>query len=171
MTDEQTGDGERLSAGLDAAVQSPAEDRYGFTHVAKQLALAIEGLGRDGSAVIALEGAWGSGKTSLLNLLRFELEAGLPERTFVLSVSPWLDGGSMSPVEHLMWQNGLVGNESEITHKRVLSDEELSAVRSLLAKRLAMMRSKTPSLTPAIFYHTFLPGEISMVGRTTSLRG
>lgn len=88
MTDEQTGDGERRSTGLDAAVQSPAEDRYGFTHVAKQLALAIEGLGRDGSAVIGLEGAWGTGKTSLLNLLRFELEAGLPERTFVLSVSP-----------------------------------------------------------------------------------
>ncbi len=39
-------------------------------------------------------------------------------------------------VQHLLWQNGLVGNESEITHKRVLSDEELSAVRSLLAKRL-----------------------------------
>lgn len=102
MTDQQTGDGERLSAGLDAAVHLPAEDRYGFTHVARQLALAIGELGRDGSAVIGLEGAWGSGKTSLLNLLRLALEDGLHDRTFVLSVSPWLDGGSMSPVESLL---------------------------------------------------------------------
>lgn len=141
MTDEQTGDGERLSAGLDAAVQSPAEDRYGFTHVAKQLALAIEGLGRDGSAVIGLEGAWGTGKTSLLNLLRFELEAGLPERTFVLSVSPWLDGGSMSPVESLL-----------LPVAAIIAEEEKRALSAPALKRLKRKKTLTDTASKVLRY-------------------
>lgn len=141
MTDEQTGDSERLSAGLDAAVQSPGEDRYGFTHVAKQLALAIEGLGRDGSAVIGIEGAWGSGKTSLLNLLRFELEAGLPERTFVLSVSPWLDGGSMSPVESLL-----------LPVAAIIAEEEKRALSAPALKRLKRKKTLTDTASKVLRY-------------------
>lgn len=141
MTDEQTGDGELLSAGLDAAVQSPAEDRYGFTHVAKQLALAIEGLGRDGSAVIGLEGAWGTGKTSLLNLLRLSLEVGLPERTFVLSVSPWLDGGSMSPVESLL-----------LPVAAIIAEEEKRALSARALKRLKRKKTLTDTASKVLRY-------------------
>lgn len=141
MTDEQTGDGEPLSAGLDAAVQSPAEDRYGFTHVAKQLALAIEGLGRDGGAVIGIEGAWGSGKTSLLNLLRFELEARLRERTFVLSVSPWLDGGSMSPVESLL-----------LPVAARIAEEEKRALSGPALKRLKRKKALTDTASAVLRY-------------------
>ncbi|MCR8998612.1 KAP family NTPase [Rahnella perminowiae] len=129
MTDEPREDGTRINAGLDAAVHCQAEDRYGFTHVAKQLALAIEGLGRDGSAVIGIEGAWGSGKTSLLNLLRLALGAELHERTFVLSVSPWLDGGSMSPVESLLLPVAAIIAEEE--KKRMPA----SALRRLKRKK------------------------------------
>lgn len=102
MTDESTEQQAGYAPGLDASVNHPNEDRYGFTHIANQLARSIKGIGRDGSAVIGIEGAWGSGKTSLLNLLRVALENEQEERTFVLSVSPWLDGGSVSPVESLL---------------------------------------------------------------------
>ncbi|VEB96844.1 Uncharacterised protein [Cedecea lapagei] len=44
----------------DRAVCHKDEDRYGFTHIATQLALAIQGIGREGSAVIGIEGAWGN---------------------------------------------------------------------------------------------------------------
>lgn len=87
---------------LDKSVSHPDEDRYGFRHVAQQLAHSVRGIGRQGSAVIGIEGAWGSGKTSLLNLLRSELEDGRENNTFVLTISPWLDGGSNSPVESLL---------------------------------------------------------------------
>lgn len=50
----------------DRAVITPDEDRYGFTHIAAELVKAIKGIGREGSAVIGIEGAWGTGKTSLL---------------------------------------------------------------------------------------------------------
>ncbi|WP_159282674.1 KAP family P-loop NTPase fold protein [Rahnella variigena] len=141
MTDEQTGDGERHSADLDAAVHSPAEDRYGFTHVAKQLAVAIGELGRDGSAVIGLEGAWGSGKTSLLNLLRLSLEAGLHERTFVLSVSPWLDGGSVSPVESLL-----------LPVAAIIAEEEKRALSAPALKRLKRKKALTDTASKVLRY-------------------
>lgn len=126
MADDQTRESSRSSAGLDASVHHPDEDRYGFTHVAEQLAHAIMGLGRDGSAVIGIEGAWGSGKTSLLNLLRLALEADLTERTFVLSVSPWLDGGGVSPVESLLLPVAAIIAEEE---KKTLSASALQRLK------------------------------------------
>ncbi|MEA9392651.1 P-loop NTPase fold protein [Acerihabitans sp. TG2] len=161
MTDEQTEDGAHINAGLDASVHHPDEDRYGFTHVAEQLARAITGLGRDGSAVIGIEGAWGSGKTSLLNLLRLALEAGLDERTFVLSVSPWLDGGSVSPVESLLLPVAAIIAEEE---KRVLS---ASALRRLKRKKtltdtastvLRYSQSTARRLAPVAEFAALVPG-------------
>lgn len=53
----------------DCAVNTPDEDRDGFTHIATQLAKAIKGIGREGSAVIRLKSPmlmtalsfWGTG--------------------------------------------------------------------------------------------------------------
>lgn len=126
MTDEQTERKVICALGLDASVTHPDEDRYGFTHVARQLARSIKGIGRDGSAVIGIEGAWGSGKTSLLNLLRVALENDREDRTFVLSVSPWLDGGSISPVESLLLPVAAIIAEEE---ERKLSSRELKRLR------------------------------------------
>ncbi|MGX7884746.1 P-loop NTPase fold protein [Enterobacter hormaechei] len=50
------------------------EDCYRADDVAKHLAQAIWQLGREGAAVIGLEGAWGVGKSSLLNLLEQHLK-------------------------------------------------------------------------------------------------
>lgn len=77
---------------LDQSVTRPEQDRYGFRYVAAQLAQSVQAIGREGSAVIGIEGAWGSGKTSLLNLLHTELDKQKENNTFVLSISPWLDG-------------------------------------------------------------------------------
>ena len=70
----------------DRAISHKDEDRYGFTYIATELARAIQGIGREGSAVIGIEGAWGTGKTSLLNLLRTALDEQQEARTFVLAV-------------------------------------------------------------------------------------
>lgn len=106
----------------DRAVCHKDEDRYGFTHIATQLALAIQGIGREGSAVIGIEGAWGTGKTSLLNLLRIALEEQQEDRTYVLNISPWLDGSDTPLVASLLLPvAGLIAAEEE----RRLTDEEL----------------------------------------------
>ncbi|MEQ5128083.1 P-loop NTPase fold protein [Providencia alcalifaciens] len=99
---------------LDRPVADHSEDRYGFRHVAQQLAHAIAGIGREGSAVIGIEGAWGAGKTSLLSLLRTALENRQENKTHILMISPWLDGEGNSPVESLLIPiAAIIANEEE----------------------------------------------------------
>lgn len=119
---------------LDQSVTRPEQDRYGFRYVAAQLAQSVQAIGREGSAVIGIEGAWGSGKTSLLNLLHTELDKQKEDKTFVLSISPWLDGSGTSLVESLLIPvAGIIAAEEE----RLLSPEE----RESLNKKKVLTRT------------------------------
>lgn len=110
----------------DRAVSTAEEDCYGFTHIATELARAIQGIGREGSAVIGIEGAWGTGKTSLLNLLTRALEEQKEDQTFVLRISPWLDGSDTPLVASLLLPvAGIIADEEE----KQLSSRELKALR------------------------------------------
>ncbi|HEB0895668.1 TPA: NTPase [Citrobacter braakii] len=126
---------------LDKSVSHSDQDRYGFLHIAKQLARAIHAIGREGSAVIGIEGAWGSGKTSLLNLLRSELDKEKNERTYVLNVSPWLDGDGISPVETLL-----------LPVARVIADEEEKLLSPRQRKRLRNKNELTESAKSILRY-------------------
>ena len=77
----------------DRALTKGDPDRLGFREVATRLATAIAGPGIRGNFVIGLEGRWGSGKSSLLNLLREELGniRGQAPHT-VVAFEPWLVG-------------------------------------------------------------------------------
>ena len=111
---------------LDQSVTRYEQDRYGFCHVATQLAKSIQAIGREGSAVIGIEGVWGSGKTSLLNLLRSTLDEQMEDNTFVLNISPWLDGSETSLVESLLIPvAGIIAEEEE---KR-MSEESLRQLK------------------------------------------
>lgn len=87
------------SKGLDAAVETASEDHYGFKSIAENISRSILSLPQDASSVIGIEGAWGSGKTSLLNLILKNLDQHKDGHTHVLHISPWLSGSS--PVEAL----------------------------------------------------------------------
>lgn len=119
---------------LDQSVTSPEQDRYGFRHVATQLAQSVQAIGREGSAVIGIEGPWGSGKTSLLNLLRAELDEQKEDNTFVMSISPWLDGSGTSLVESLLIP---VAGSIAAEEKNRLSPEE----RKILDKKKTVTRT------------------------------
>lgn len=85
--------------GLDAAVEDVPEDRYGFSNIAENISRSILSLPQDASNIVGIEGAWGSGKTSLLNLILKNLTLNKDSHTHVLHISPWLSGGT--PVEAL----------------------------------------------------------------------
>ncbi|WP_158251416.1 P-loop NTPase fold protein [Pantoea sp. ICBG 985] len=74
-------------------INSVEDDRFGFGAVADGLAESLLGIKGDEGMVIGLEGRWGAGKTSLLNLLLSRLERSRPADMHVLSFSPWLSGG------------------------------------------------------------------------------
>lgn len=145
----------------DRAVSAPEEDLYGFTYIATELARAIQGIGREGSAVVGIEGAWGTGKTSLLNLLRTALDEQKEERTYVLSISPWLDGSDTPLVASLLLPvAGIIAQEEE---KR-LSSRELKTLRK--KKRVTdtaqtlmdYTRATARTLAPVAQAATVIPG-------------
>ncbi|EGV0674321.1 hypothetical protein JFZ35_004375 [Escherichia coli] len=70
--------------GLDAAVEDVPEDRYGFSNIAGNISRSILSLPQEASNVVGIEGAWGSGKTSLLNLILKNLALNKDGHTHVL---------------------------------------------------------------------------------------
>ncbi|WP_074165106.1 P-loop NTPase fold protein [Enterobacter kobei] len=145
----------------DRAVRTAEEDRYGFNHIATQLARAIQGIGREGSAVIGIEGAWGTGKTSLLNLLYIALDEQKEDRTFLLNISPWLDGSDTSLVASLLLPvAGIIAEEEE----RRLSPEELADLKNkqLLTRTARTLmdytRATARSLAPVAKVAAVIPG-------------
>lgn len=78
------------------------DDRYSANEVARHLARSVLRLGREGSAVIGIEAPWGAGKSSLLNLLEQQLQRSRGEKDNIITLSPWLNGDSFSPVGSLL---------------------------------------------------------------------
>ena len=145
----------------DRAVISKDEDRYGFTYIATELARAIQGIGREGSAVIGIEGAWGTGKTSLLNLLRIALDEQKEERTYVLSISPWLDGSDTSLVASLLLPvAGLIAEEEEKRLSAVeLADlKEKEALTHTARTLMDYIRATARNLAPLAKVASVIPG-------------
>lgn len=89
-------------AGFEGPVVKTEDDRYGFTAIADGLARSICELDENISTVIGIEGKWGTGKTSLLNLLTDQLRLQVPDTTEIVPFSPWLISPDESPVTSLL---------------------------------------------------------------------
>ncbi|WP_417245872.1 KAP family P-loop NTPase fold protein [Celeribacter sp.] len=86
----------------DRALENEAEDQFGFVGMAKRLAPSIIEASKGDGMVIGLEGRWGSGKTSLLNFLRSELEGAQEQGIYTITIAPWLNGDASSLVSSLL---------------------------------------------------------------------
>lgn len=68
----------------DSPIESFEDDRYGVTHFAKALAKSLFNIDAPVGTTIALNGPWGSGKSSAVNLIRRELK-NLGDQKLVIS--------------------------------------------------------------------------------------
>jgi KAP family P-loop domain len=76
----------------DRPIERPEDDRLGFTPIAKQLAKAIADLPAREGFVFGIEGKWGSGKSTLINLTIAELKASNQAKPEIVIFAPWLVG-------------------------------------------------------------------------------
>jgi len=76
----------------DEPIESKEQDHLGRFRTAQIIANEIRNVDSRSGAVIGVLGPWGSGKTSLINMIRKELEAE-PAYSFV-DFNPWLFSGS-----------------------------------------------------------------------------
>jgi predicted KAP-like P-loop ATPase len=78
----------------DAPIEKPAEDLFGLDPFARAIASSIASTSAPSGLVLAINGSWGSGKSSAINLIRHHL-APLVERDELVPVSfnPWWFAG------------------------------------------------------------------------------
>lgn len=109
----------------DRALDDETEDQYGFLGIAKRLAPSIIEASKGDGMVVGLEGRWGSGKTSLLNFLRKELQAAELQDIQTITVAPWLNGDSATLVMSLL------GPIADVLEKR---ESQLSEAKGILGR-------------------------------------
>ena len=73
----------------DNPIKSAEEDRYGIVPFARLLAKSIRSIKAPFGSCIALNGPWGSGKSSAINLIRHELENDSDEALVISDFKCW----------------------------------------------------------------------------------
>ena len=77
----------------DQPISVPSEDRFGIDPFAAALAKSILKIKSPTGSVIALNGPWGSGKSSALNLIRHPLDGSVEAwEIAVIDFTCWCDG-------------------------------------------------------------------------------
>lgn len=72
----------------DQAIESTAEDRLNRAAFAEGIANAVSSWNGRHSVVVALYGSWGSGKTSILNMVREQVQKR-PQPAAIVDFNPW----------------------------------------------------------------------------------
>ena len=79
----------------DLPITLPADDRFGLAPFAAAIAASVAGMDAPAGAVLAVNGEWGSGKSSAINLIRRHLEAEVANGNLVIvPFNPWWFSGS-----------------------------------------------------------------------------
>jgi len=74
----------------DTPIATPEDDHFGIDPFAQALARAISAMPAPEGVVIGVNGPWGSGKSSALNLILYHLEPLIKEKKLkVVRFSPW----------------------------------------------------------------------------------
>lgn len=84
----------------DRPIQSTTDDRLGFGVIADNLATSILNAGAREGFVIGIEGPWGCGKSSILNLFCSKIENG--NALSIVKFAPWIVGNRDNMVSSMM---------------------------------------------------------------------
>ena len=126
----------------DIPVADPAQDAYGFAGFAKNLSKAIRLTPSPQGLVMAINGPWGAGKSSLLNFVKFELQTvGEDACPIIIDFNPWWFNGRDQLATQLLTQLGSrLRNESAA----LLKIGELMAEYSGALSKAVALSTGTP---------------------------
>jgi predicted KAP-like P-loop ATPase len=99
----------------DRPISHCTEDLLGRLPFAKSTAEAINGWREKDSLVIALYGQWGSGKTSIKNMIVDSFSAGTQEGPFVVEFNPWYWSGRDQLLKAFFHEIGLALGHTDAT--------------------------------------------------------
>src|SRR3954466_3193743 len=77
----------------DRPLTDPAADRLGYAPFAQALAKGIASMSAPDGLVVAVYGAWGLGKTTVLNFVEHYLNEQKPDQFIVVRFNPWWFSG------------------------------------------------------------------------------
>lgn len=101
----------RFSA--DRPIGSREEDLLGRASFADSLASAIKGWKGNDSLVIALYGPWGSGKSSVKNMVLQSLRSAEADSPLIVEFNPWQWSGQDQLAEAFFREIGLIMGRSD----------------------------------------------------------
>lgn len=99
----------------DSAVKNISEDLLGRGDFARDLAKTLVEANLQPGFTTGLYGSWGSGKTSLLYMIKSELEKDYKDKCKIINFSPWLCDSSEQMIEQFFCQLADLFNEKEGT--------------------------------------------------------
>ena len=112
---QQPSNGDYLD--LDQPAKSREQDRLGRRSLTEAIAQQIRSVAAEHGFTVAIVGEWGSGKTSLLNMVKETLEAEDSE-IVILEFNPWLFGGATELVSRFFSELGAqLGRDRFKRHK------------------------------------------------------
>lgn len=91
-----------LNPDSDRALENEKDDEFGFVGIAKKLTPSLIAATAGDGMVIGIEGPWGSGKSTMMNLIKIELATLNTPNLHVISIAPWLIGDGSSLVHSLI---------------------------------------------------------------------
>lgn len=75
---------------FDCPIQDEKEDKLNFEPFAKKIAEGILKYNQNQTLILSIEGEWGSGKSSLMNLIENEIIEENKDKIEIMHFSPWL---------------------------------------------------------------------------------
>lgn len=150
----------------DAPIADASFDRLDRMAFVRSFAEAIRAAQGSDSVVLALAGPWGSGKSSLLNLVAAELEATAEQPPLVIRFNPWWFSGTGRLVPAFLQQ--LSAAVSRPAVKQALGAASVGLER--LAVAIAAPGNAAPSSDPATGDVELIREELNTVFRNSDRR-
>ncbi|TFL16041.1 KAP family P-loop NTPase fold protein [Jannaschia formosa] len=120
----------------DNAIEKPELDRLDRTRAAKALCAVLDNPSVETPLTIGVLGGWGTGKTSLMLLLKHELRRDALARGGARDVSLWFDAWTYARQEHSLWRALLLNITAGLRKAEGLTTDPLPEPKKKLRDKL-----------------------------------